>query len=427
MAVGGRANLRKARVARDQGRVSPFDYGMRSALAMRFLVGPDDQTDDSPVATISREELSQLIATIAPNRAVLVPSTGQASGFLMRIHNGAVEGQAVPEWTVESFVDVVLQIAMAADHGDGDALEAGISAVGRMVTDRLISALPPGVDEVLIVAGDLMSLVPLHTAPNDSGGCLLDRVAVSFASNLRFGFMHRPGEPSGDEAAVARARVVLNPSPTSFPYLAYAANEVEYLRRRMTYIDELSGTSATRGALHQMLAQEGDIFHFVGHCFSRPSFDESLLVLSENSSISSNEISWMSLPYRLAFLAGCVSSRGSIDTVGENACVATSFLLAGCRGVVGALLPINDLPAALVANRFYAGWLEAGIPPSEALRRSQLWLRDATWIDVIVEFPWAGASESASRGPRIRGGRNPSRDRPFASVGQWGGFAFYGS
>jgi CHAT domain-containing protein len=63
----------------------------------------------------------------------------------------------------------------------------------------------------------------------------------------------------------------------------------------------------------------------------------------------------------------------------EALTLAGAFIHAGAATAIGALWSVNDLSTALLMSRFYelADTGRGGLPPWTALRKAQLWLRDA--------------------------------------------------
>jgi CHAT domain-containing protein len=135
-----------------------------------------------------------------------------------------------------------------------------------------------------------------------------------------------------------------------------------------------------------------------------------------------------------------------------------AFMTVGAAAVVGTLWPVNDLATALLMARFYDLHLTQALPPASALRRAQLWLRDATRAELAaytqgrldadqtrqLEQGVGGAAENSAEAaaPGHDGARRdaadtagpedgvrgppPSGGRPFAHPVHWGAFVFTG-
>lgn len=87
--------------------------------------------------------------------------------------------------------------------------------------------------------------------------------------------------------------------------------------------------------------------------------------------------------YSLAYINACetaVTSLKDIET--EYVGLVSAFLRAGVGQVVSNLWPVNDDAAGLLAIKFYQAYL-AGEPGAIALAKAKVWLRSATWADII--------------------------------------------
>lgn len=83
----------------------------------------------------------------------------------------------------------------------------------------------------------------------------------------------------------------------------------------------------------------------------------------------------LDLDARLVVLSACETARGALR-VGEGVeSLARAFLHSGSRAVVASLWQVADWAAAETMQGFYAGALERGLPPADALREAKLDLR----------------------------------------------------
>ncbi|HIP96622.1 MAG TPA: CHAT domain-containing protein, partial [Anaerolineae bacterium] len=64
----------------------------------------------------------------------------------------------------------------------------------------------------------------------------------------------------------------------------------------------------------------------------------------------------------------------------------TGLLQAGVAGVVASLWSVADISTAMLMARFYDLWRKEKLPPAEALRQAQIWLRDASDRDKRAHF-----------------------------------------
>lgn len=82
---------------------------------------------------------------------------------------------------------------------------------------------------------------------------------------------------------------------------------------------------------------------------------------------------------RLVTLSACETGITDIQqSPDEFIGFPTGFLQAGATGVVSTLWAVSDAATSLLIKHFYRVHLNEGLPPDQALRSAQLWLRDAT-------------------------------------------------
>ena len=82
---------------------------------------------------------------------------------------------------------------------------------------------------------------------------------------------------------------------------------------------------------------------------------------------------------RLAFCNAC-ESAGAVRVPGDHVCsVQWAFRLAGAKTVIGAIWPVEDRQAQLVARTFYRYLLDDGMSAAQAMQQTQ--------NDLISEYP----------------------------------------
>jgi CHAT domain-containing protein len=86
---------------------------------------------------------------------------------------------------------------------------------------------------------------------------------------------------------------------------------------------------------------------------------------------------------RLVVLSACETglydiNRNPTEFIG----LPGTFTALGAAGVLGTLWPVSDAATALLVARFYQFHLAEGLAPPTALRRAQMWLRQATNEDL---------------------------------------------
>lgn len=213
--------------------------------------------------------------------------------------------------------------------------------------------------------------------------------------------------------------------------------------------DVLTGRDASVTAVLQALKGKS-YWHFASHgTFDWQDVGSSALVMSGDERLSVARISDaddLGRP-RLVILSACETGLSDIVTANPDEFVGLSgaFVGLGAAGVVGTLWPVSDDATALLIAKFYELHLKAHLAPSAALRRAQLWLRDATADQLELyarpqrlEARHADAlkqtldrlqrASSTSRNAATVNATTSSGNvqRPYAHPYYWGGFVYTG-
>lgn len=104
----------------------------------------------------------------------------------------------------------------------------------------------------------------------------------------------------------------------------------------------------------------------------------------------------------LVILSACRSGEQNKFVPEEALDLGSVFLLAGARGVVANMWPVDDLAAALVVCHMFELWNWGdGLPIHAAIHASRLWLKELTVADLKViaqsDSRWAPAIERYTR------------------------------
>jgi CHAT domain-containing protein len=81
---------------------------------------------------------------------------------------------------------------------------------------------------------------------------------------------------------------------------------------------------------------------------------------------------------RLAILSACETGLIGIENADEAVSLPTGLLQAGVAAVIASLWSVSDLSTMLLLSKFYDLWRKQSLPPDQALRQAQIWLRDST-------------------------------------------------
>jgi CHAT domain-containing protein/tetratricopeptide (TPR) repeat protein len=300
------------------------------------------------------------------------------------------------------------------------------------IHNRLIElGLEEGAPVVLIPQGGL-GVLPLHAAWHQVNGVrrtFLDYYTVSYTpSSYVLEVSYRRIQDKRRYPSTLLA--IVNPTND----LKYTEVESEAVAGLFTHSTRkiLRGGRATQKAVVQEAAGY-NYFHFSCHGFYN--WQEAMhsgLILADGHPLTlSDIISSLDLSLaRLVTLSACETGVTDIlQSPNEYIGLPAGFLQAGAPGVISSLWTVDDQSTALLMKSFYLSHLEEGIPPAQALRLAQLWLRDATRKELgeyYESFIRMSASEALKAYGIIMTEGRPD-DKPYANPFYWGAFTFTGA
>lgn len=205
-------------------------------------------------------------------------------------------------------------------------------------------------------------------------------------------------------------------------------------------------------------------WHFASHgSFSWDNARESALVMHGRNRLNVGELldtDGLGRP-RLVVLSACETGLYDIER-SPDAFIGLpgTFTALGAAGVLGTLWPVSDSATALLMAKFYDLHMGERLAPPSALRRAQLWLREATDADINAYIKGAAkkgrleprhvteidqelsdlglkrsrnsaliewTAPDTTRAPGKKGpGRASRRHRPYAHPYFWAGFIYTG-
>jgi CHAT domain-containing protein len=228
----------------------------------------------------------------------------------------------------------------------------------------------------VVVATGALGLVPWHAAyePTAAGRhYALDDIVFSYAVSAR-DFCRTATAP---DRPIRSSLVIGDPTGG----LAFAGIEARAVHRGFypdgTYLD---GDATPDAVLAWIAAADGPCrLHFACHATSNPSAPaEAHLVLAGGQPLTARRIldatRLAALDIDQALLAAC-STHGIGTDHDETFSLATAFLAAGARTVVGSLWPVPDRDTSTLMYLIHL-YLHEGDRPADALHRAQRWMLD---------------------------------------------------
>jgi CHAT domain-containing protein len=289
--------------------------------------------------------------------------------------------------------------------------------------------------DIVIVAGGLLGLLPLHAAWTPDARqvtgrrYVLDTVSVSYVPNAR---ALQAARRLAAEVPPTRLLAVADPWPVAAAPLPMAKYEV------MTAAAAFPAAQTTlRGGEATFLsfeweAAKADVLHLACHGFAelaRPL--DSGLVLA-GGQVTLRRLMELQLQVRLAVLSACETALPGTELPDEVVALPTGLLQAGVAGIVASQWSVPDRATAMLMAEFYRRWRWDRMAPAAALRAAQCWLRDTTNAEKHAHFQ-AAASGHADWLPADAGRAFldwlyfESDGHSHSDIHHWGAFAHVGA
>lgn len=280
-------------------------------------------------------------------------------------------------------------------------MEAGMDAtsparhLARLLLDRAIADLPPGVTRLVIITDGTLQRVPFDVLRLPDGRMVLQRFATSRVPSatvlltlwrrpvvdrttrlLAFGDPIFPRAPTSADTSPARDDRQAAFSDTILPPLPGSRGEVNSISRFSPYADVRLRADASATFLEHASLQDYSIIHFATHAIVDEHDNASTaLVLSpgagESGFVSPAELASLHLDADMVVLSACRSARGVLIGGEGVQGLTTPLLEAGARSVVASRWKVDDRRTATFVVDFYTQ-LAHGLPVSDALRAAKL-------------------------------------------------------
>ncbi|MFF7730855.1 CHAT domain-containing protein [Streptomyces sp. NPDC008001] len=335
-------------------------------------------------------ELDELLAACRDTPTVFL-ATCEQSGFAVIAREGRATYLPLPDLAADPMLGWSERLLRAKEERgtDRDTWERMLDWAGEWLWN---SAMGPVLAELgdqpriaLVPCGPLCVL-PLHAAwrpdPSRPTGrrYAMDDTLIVYAPSLRaLGRSQRRAAQASDEVLLT----VEDPSDPGaadphLPQLPFAEIEGEAAGAYWARKTRLARDRATKQAVLSTLTR-ADIVHFACHAIPQ-GWDggNAGLVLAGGRTLTLDDIFSLTLNTRLAVLSACDTATPQERFPDEAAGLAGAFVRAGAAGTVASQWPLPDRDAMMIMTMFYGYWRADGLPPAEALRRAQQWVRDTT-------------------------------------------------
>ncbi|MFA5860102.1 MAG: CHAT domain-containing protein [Candidatus Thermoplasmatota archaeon] len=307
-------------------------------------------------------------------------------------------------------------------------VRTALGAPFHELSARLFESLPndligEGKQELLLIPNGPLSLLPLHAAPTrQRPGVLIDHFTVRYAASAALAA--RAATHSSHMKKFNKQFVgIANAEPFDLKRrLRGAQAEVERAAARFEEVDTvlLLGPEARKAEMLPHLARTRILHVAVHGKFDSENPLESRIILADEP-LQAREVAQGGHGFegtRLVVLSACQSGVVDQTDLRDECLGFPSLILAnGAGGVIAALWSVDDEWTALLFDRFYEEHLQEGHMPAEALRRAQLWLRDAPDQEIDARLDDI---------TRTRGTAATITARPDRSPYYWAAFTYQG-
>lgn len=266
-----------------------------------------------------------------------------------------------------------------------------MSQVSRELGHRLIDPLWPYLNEVkavCLVPDGLLHFIPLHALEHE-GPSLLEAMSVRYVPSATVAMRSSRSQTIGPTAG--EAFIAGNPSGD----LPFAEVEATAIARQLGTEAIVGKTLSMQYVMKEL--QRTTVAHIAAHAY----FDandpfSSGIILADGKILQARDAMKKQLHLNLLVLSACSTGMQMANAGNSLTGFARAFFYAGVRSLVLTLWPVNDLSTMLLMNEFYLG-LNQGLAVEDALRRAQLWLRNATAGEISSWFRQEKARSNEAR------------------------------
>jgi len=435
-----RAELRAPNTA-EQGKAATINRQLavaQSELAASLAAAGLDQDGEATTALSGAE----LCGLIPPHGVLVAPIVADDGAAMLVIPSGTAELTSanvilLPKITIAEVAAAEARWVQAEEQWSRHTmsfaewtavLDTTTSWLWNHVAEPLtqsLRSLDVAPEAALWFVSSLLSRqLPLHAAWRDEGGekmTLLDDHPIAYTPCVQL--LHETARRAVRAGAQDQSITVFADPLGDLPSARIEANAIS-TAFAPDAVKVLTGEQVVAANVLS-LAPSRTYVHFACHAavnWVQPDFCSVLLA---DGMMTAAELSSLDLTRtRLAVLSACRTGVSTILPVSsEYTGLAAELLRAGASAVVATLWSVDDDATALLMRRFYDFMVREGKAPIDALRRSQLWLRDATISELHrPTLPTDDDHSTIWRMPHASQG-----DRPYENAQFWAGFYLVGT
>ncbi|MEO0088921.1 MAG: CHAT domain-containing tetratricopeptide repeat protein [candidate division WOR-3 bacterium] len=275
-------------------------------------------------------------------------------------------------------------------------------------------------EKIVIIPNKGLNILPIHACQKEDGKYLIDEYEITYAPNCSLlDLCYRREKERKRDSFFA----IANPTG-DIPFSETEVKEIEKL-----FINkEIHRERIVKDILLNNV-DKYNIIHFSTHgTYHLGSAFNSLLYLGVNEYLTLSEIfEKVKLPNSwLVSLSACETALIDYrDIADESIGLHTGFLYAGAPTVIATLWTVADISTALIMIRTYDNIFNKNMGKGEALRKAQLWLKEATKKELI---DWAKGKSSYILGLLTSSlSLFKDNDKPFSHPYYWSGFQCFGT
>ena len=278
----------------------------------------------------------------------------------------------------------------------------------------------------ILIPSGLLALLPLHAAwymEDDQAHYAMEDICFSYAPSIAA--LRSASEKAGLRKSTLLTVNSLDPKQYFSPILINLASNYFDRSKQIDFPFPSARKQQVLAYLDQWLV------HFSCHGnveFANP-LRSSLLLPRENELLLADILTKQLINTRLAVLSACETGVPGARLIDEVISLPSALIQAGFAGVIASMWLIDDRATTLLLAQFYKRWFEMDTYPAEALRQSQIWLKQADKDDIkeaIAELIEIATDQDVKEAFRQYIKTDNENNFDFTNPCYWAAFAAWG-